>query len=289
METIWYRTDELRKKITDSLSKDTLSFSKKYHRKPCLAVVLVGEDPASQIYVANKTKACHQSGLDVLDFKIPKDVTSQQLIAKIQELNQDKKVDGILVQSPLPRGIDEKDVFSHIHPSKDVDGFHPNNMGVLVINPRQTMEEGLIPCTPAGVIEILKDIQFSIPGKDIVVVGRSNIVGRPISIMLSALDGTVTVCHSKTKDLKHHTSQADLLVLACGIPNYINETHIKKGAIIIDVGINRLENSRIVGDADSNRLKGIAKLITAVPGGVGPMTITMLIRNTIRAAKQRES
>ncbi|MCO5142374.1 MAG: bifunctional 5,10-methylenetetrahydrofolate dehydrogenase/5,10-methenyltetrahydrofolate cyclohydrolase [Oligoflexia bacterium] len=288
METIWYRTEELRKRLAQTLQQEALEFTQTHHRKPCLAVVLVGDNPASHVYVASKTKACLDAGLDVLDFKLPATASFQEISSTVETLNKNKVVDGILVQSPLPKGIDEKEIFKKISPEKDVDGFHPVNIGALVMNPKKTIAEGLVPCTPAGILEILKDINFSLNGKNVVVVGRSNIVGRPISIMLSALDATVTVCHSKTNNLAHHTSQADLLVLACGIPNFINDTHIKTGAIVIDVGVNRLENKKIVGDGDSNKLKGKAQLLTAVPGGVGPMTITMLIQNTIRAAKQRE-
>lgn len=251
---------------------------------PGLAVVLVGDDPASQVYVRNKAKSCEQLGMYSEVHRLSADTTEPQLLELIARLNVAANIHGILVQLPLPAHISEKAIIEAIHVDKDVDGFHPVNVGRLAIG-----EDCYLPCTPAGVIELLKHYQLDIAGKHAVVVGRSNIVGKPVSFLLLQENATVTVCHSKSVDLPALTRQADILVAAVGRAEMIKAEHIKEGAVVIDVGINRLADGRLVGDVDFGSVTGKASYATPVPGGVGPMTITMLLKNTVKAAEQSKS
>ncbi|MBO4908753.1 MAG: bifunctional methylenetetrahydrofolate dehydrogenase/methenyltetrahydrofolate cyclohydrolase FolD [Lachnospiraceae bacterium] len=241
-----------------------------------LAVILVGEDPASQVYVKNKKKACEYCGIRSLSYELPADSTEDKLLELIEELNAREDVNGILVQLPLPKGIDEDRVLDAISPDKDVDGFHPVNVGKLSIG-----KKGFVSCTPAGVIQLLKRSGIEISGKECVVVGRSNIVGKPMSMLLLKENGTVTVCHSRTKDLKEVTKRADILVVAIGKPKFIDASYVREGAVVIDVGIHRQEDGKLCGDVDYASVEPIASAITPVPGGVGPMTIAMLMYNCL--------
>lgn len=247
---------------------------------PGLAVIIVGENPASQVYVRNKHKACGEVGMYSEVIEMPGDTTQETLLAKIAELNDDDKIDGILVQLPLPKHIDEEKVINAIRPNKDVDAFHPVNTGKIMIgNP------DFLPCTPAGVMVMLKKTGIDITGKNCVVVGRSNIVGKPMAMLLLGANGTVTVCHSKTKDLASVTREADILVVAIGRADFITGDMVKEGAVVIDVGMNRREDGKLTGDVDFASASERASYITPVPGGVGPMTITMLLQNTLTASK----
>ena len=249
---------------------------------PGLAVILVGEDPASKTYVGMKEKSCQAVGINSIMNRLPESTTEEELLAKIDELNKDSNVDGILVQLPLPKHIDTDRVLEAIYPSKDVDGFHAFNVGRLVEN-----MDGFVPCTPLGVMKLLEEYGINPMGMDAVVVGKSNIVGKPMMNLLVNASATVTVCHSKTKDLKAKTSAADLLVVGVGRPLMITADMVKDGAVVIDVGINRLEDGRLVGDVDFENVKDKCSFITPVPGGVGPMTIAMLLSNTVKSAKNR--
>lgn len=246
---------------------------------PGLAVVIVGDDPASRVYVNNKKKACEELGILSEEYALSAETKEEELLALIDKLNADKKISGILVQLPLPKGIDEEKVINRINPKKDVDAFHPANVGKIMIG-----NYDFVPCTPAGVMELIKESGIDISGKECVIVGRSNIVGKPMSMLLLHQNGTVTVCHSKTKDLKEVTKRADILVVAVGRPEFITGDMIKEGAVVIDVGINRLENKKLVGDVHFESAEKVASAITPVPGGVGPMTIAMLMKNTLKAA-----
>ena len=241
-----------------------------------LAVILVGEDPASQVYVKNKKKACEYCGIRSLSYELPADTTEEKLLELIDELNKRDDVNGILVQLPLPKGMDEDKVLDAISPDKDVDGFHPVNVGKLSIG-----KKGFVSCTPAGVIQLLKRSGIEISGKECVVVGRSNIVGKPMSMLLLKENGTVTVCHSRTKDLKEVTKRADILVVAIGKPKFIDASYVKEGAVVIDVGIHRMDDGKLCGDVDYASVEPLASAITPVPGGVGPMTIAMLMYNCL--------
>ena len=241
-----------------------------------LAVILVGEDPASQVYVKNKKKACEYCGIRSLSYELPADTTEEKLLELIDELNKRDDVNGILVQLPLPKGMDEDKVLDAISPDKDVDGFHPVNVGKLSIG-----KKGFVSCTPAGVIQLLKRSGIEISGKECVVVGRSNIVGKPMSMLLLKENGTVTVCHSRTKDLKEVTGRADILVVAIGKPKFIDASYVKEGAVVIDVGIHRMDDGKLCGDVDYASVEPLASAITPVPGGVGPMTIAMLMYNCL--------
>ena len=247
-----------------------------------LAVILVGDDSASQVYVRNKIKACADTGIRSLEFRMPAETTQQQLLAKIAELNADESVDGILVQLPLPKQINADAVISAIDPAKDVDGFHVANAGALV-----TGKQGFVPCTPFGVMRLIKKSGVDPRGKSAVIVGRSNIVGKPMALLLLAADATVTVAHSRTPDLSAVTRNADILVAAVGRAKLIKADMVKPGAVVIDVGMNRDENGKLCGDVDFSEVKAIAGSITPVPGGVGPMTIAMLMQNTVLAAQMR--
>lgn len=247
-----------------------------------LAVILVGDDSASQVYVRNKIKACADTGIRSLEFRMPAETTQQQLLAKIAELNADERVDGILVQLPLPKQINADAVISAIDPAKDVDGFHVANAGALV-----TGKQGFVPCTPFGVMRLIEKSGVNPRGKSAVIVGRSNIVGKPMALLLLAADATVTVAHSRTPDLSAVTRNADILVAAVGRAKLIKADMVKPGAVVIDVGMNRDENGKLCGDVDFAEVKEIAGSITPVPGGVGPMTIAMLMQNTVLAAQMR--
>ena len=247
-----------------------------------LAVILVGDDSASQVYVRNKIKACADTGIRSLEFRMPAETTQQQLLAKIAELNADESVDGILVQLPLPKQINADAVIAAIDPAKDVDGFHVANAGALV-----TGKQGFVPCTPFGVMRLIGKSGVNPRGKSAVIVGRSNIVGKPMALLLLAADATVTVAHSRTPDLCAVTRNADILVAAVGRAKLIKADMVKPGAVVIDVGMNRDENGKLCGDVDFAEVKEIAGSITPVPGGVGPMTIAMLMQNTVLAAQMR--
>ncbi len=261
--------------IKDELKVKTAALLEK-GIKVTLAVILVGEDPASQVYVRNKKRACEYIGYNSLSYELPKDTSEEELLRLIDELNGREDVDGILVQMPLPGHINEKKVIDAISPDKDVDGFHPMNVGALCIG-----EEGFVSCTPAGVIQLLKRSGIEISGKECVVVGRSNIVGKPMSMLLLQENGTVTVCHSRTKDLNEVTKRADILVVAIGKPKFIDASYVKEGAVVIDVGIHRQDDGKLCGDVDYASVEPVASAITPVPGGVGPMTIAMLMYNCL--------
>jgi methylenetetrahydrofolate dehydrogenase (NADP+)/methenyltetrahydrofolate cyclohydrolase len=249
---------------------------------PGLAVILVGDDPASQIYVRNKHRACKETGIYSREITLAKDTSEEDLLALIDKLNADSAIDGILVQLPLPKQIDPDKVIERISPHKDVDGFHPVNAGALL-----TGQEGFVSCTPLGIMELIKSTGQEISGKDAVVIGRSNIVGKPVAHLLLRENATVTICHSRTRDLKSICQRADILVAAIGKAEMITGDYIKEGAIVIDVGINRLESGKVVGDVAFEEASKKATYITPVPGGVGPMTITMLLYNTLLSARKR--
>lgn len=267
------------KGIADKIYEELKEEVNSLREKPGLAVVLVGDEPASIVYVRNKEKACKRLGLNYKLLKFPQSVDRDELISNIETLNKDKEVNGIIVQMPLPEHLDAFDIVSSIDPLKDVDGLHPDNLGRLLSGkPR------IIPCTPLGIIELLKRENIDIKGKNAVIVGRSNLVGKPLFHLLLSLEATVTVCHSKTSDLKRETSRADILVCAVGVPRLITVDMVKEGAIVIDVGINRVDD-KLIGDVDFEEVKHIAGAITPVPGGVGPMTVAMLMKNVITAYK----
>lgn len=249
-----------------------------------LAVVQVGSDPASNVYVRNKKRACEECGIKSLSYELPEETSEEELLALIAELNADQAVNGILVQLPLPEHIDENKVIQAIDAKKDVDGFHPVNAGAL-----STGQKGFVPCTPAGIIELLKRSHITISGKECVVVGRSNIVGKPAALLLLRENGTVTVCHSRTADLKEVTRRADILVVAIGKPKFITADHVKEGAAVIDVGIHRNESGKLCGDVDFEDVAPKCSAITPVPGGVGPMTIAMLMSNCIASVDLSKS
>lgn len=249
--------------------------------QPGLAVVLVGEDPASQVYVRHKEKACHDLGYYSEVHRLPSTTSQEELLAMVDRLNKQENINGILVQLPLPEQIEEKAIINAISPEKDVDGFHPISVGNLVIG-----DDSLLPCTPAGVIELIKRAGVEISGKHAVVIGRSNIVGKPVSLLLQRENATVTMCHSRTSNMKELAKQADILVVAIGKANFVDASYIKPGAVVIDVGVNRLDNGKLAGDVDFESAKKVSGPITPVPGGVGPMTITMLMQNTLVAAKR---
>ncbi|MEC5397985.1 bifunctional methylenetetrahydrofolate dehydrogenase/methenyltetrahydrofolate cyclohydrolase FolD [Uliginosibacterium sp. H1] len=249
--------------------------------QPCLAVILVGDNPASAVYVRNKVAACEKAGFRSLKFDYPADVSPEVVLAKIDELNRDPLVHGILVQLPLPKQFNEEEVLEAISPAKDVDGFHAENFGLLLQG-----RKSFYPCTPWGVMKMLEVGGVSLKGAEAVVIGRSNIVGKPMAVMLLSQGATVTVCHSQTRDLAFHTKRADIVVAAVGKPKFVTGDMIKPGATVIDVGINRLPDGKLCGDVDFESAKEVAGLITPVPGGVGPMTITMLLSNTLESARR---
>lgn len=268
-------SDELRSEIVERVKV----IKNIYDVAPHLAVIIVGDDPASQSYVKGKSKACDEVGITNTTIQLPSDVSQQDLIKTIDELNRNSKIDGILVQLPLPSHIDEASVMNYINPLKDVDGFHPVNVDGLY-----TGKKCIKPCTPTGIIKLLKKAKVEIEGKNVVVLGRSNIVGLPVAKMLLDENATVTVCHSRTKNLKEITSQADILIVAIGKPKFVTADMVKDGAVVIDVGVNRVDG-KLVGDVDFDNVEHKTSVITPVPGGVGPMTITCLLENTIECFK----
>lgn len=247
---------------------------------PGLAVVIVGNDPASRVYVNSKKKACAEVGFNSYEYALPEETTQQELLELVEKLNNDPKVNGILCQLPLPKQIDENAIINAIRPEKDVDAFHPFNVGKIMIG-----EFAFLPCTPAGVMELIDSTGVEVSGKNCVVIGRSNIVGKPMSMLLLHRSGTVTICHSKTQNLIEICKNADILVAAVGRANFVTADMVKEGAVVIDVGMNRLDNGKLCGDVDFNEVEKKASFITPVPGGVGPMTIAMLMQNTLTAAK----
>lgn len=263
--------DELREKMAELKQKGG---------SRCLAVIQVGDDPASSVYVNNKKKACECIGIDSESYHLPEETTEKELLELIDGLNRKPEVNGILVQLPLPKQIDEDKILLAISPEKDVDGFHPVNVGNLSIG-----RPGFVSCTPAGVIQLLKRAGIEIEGKECVVLGRSNIVGKPMAMLLLRENGTVTVCHSRTKDLKEITKRADILVAAIGKPKFIDADYVKEGAVVIDVGIHRNENGKLCGDVDFESVAPHCAAITPVPGGVGPMTIAMLMNNCVEGIR----
>lgn len=263
--------DELREKMAELKRKG---------ESRCLAVIQVGDDPASSVYVNNKKKACEYIGIDSESYHLPEETTEAELLGLIDELNRKPEVNGILVQLPLPEQIDEDKILLAISPEKDVDGFHPVNVGNLSIG-----RPGFVSCTPAGVIQLLRRSGIGIEGKECVVLGRSNIVGKPMAMLLLRENGTVTVCHSRTKNLKEITKRADILVAAIGKPKFINADYVKEGAVVIDVGIHRNENGKLCGDVDFESVAPHCAAITPVPGGVGPMTIAMLMNNCVEGIR----
>lgn len=270
------------KKVSATLKeelKEQVAKLKEQGIKITLAVIQVGEDKASSVYVGNKQKACAYIGIESLAYHLPDTVEEKELLDLIEKLNQDEAVNGILVQLPLPKHIDEDKVIKAISPAKDVDGFHPQSVGALSIG-----QKGFVSCTPAGIIELLKRYDIDISGKECVVIGRSNIVGKPMALLLLRENGTVTICHSRTKDLRKVTKRADILIVAIGKPKFIDGSYMKEGAVVIDVGIHRNENNKLCGDVDFDSAKEKASYITPVPGGVGPMTIAMLMYNCVQAA-----
>lgn len=265
-------------KIREEIRREIVDIKAVGKQIPGLAVVIAGEDPASQIYVRNKKKACEEVGMYSEEYKLPESISQEELLKLIDTLNNKKDIHGILVQSPMPKHISESAVFESISPTKDVDVFHPENVGRVV-----TGRFDFLPCTPAGVMEILKYYNIDTKGKDCVVVGRSNIVGKPQAMLMLHSDATVTICHSRTKDLAEKTKKADILVVAIGKGKFITADMVKDGAVVIDVGMNRNENGKLCGDVDFAEVEKKASYITPVPGGVGPMTITMLLKNTLTA------
>lgn len=265
------------KQIKDEL-KEKVAELKTQGKEICLAVIQVGNDPASSVYVGNKKKACEYVGIKSLAYELPEATTEAELLEIINKLNNDSAVHGILVQLPVPEHINEERIINAISPLKDVDGFHPASVGALSIGQR-----GFVSCTPAGVIQLLKRSGIEISGKECVVIGRSNIVGKPMSMLLLRENGTVTICHSRTKDLKEVCKRADILVVAIGRPKMIDASYVKEGAVVIDVGIHRDENNKLCGDVDFASVEPVAGAITPVPGGVGPMTIAMLMNNCVEA------
>ena len=270
--------------MRDSLKDKVASFKAETGKSVGLAVILVGNNPASAVYVRNKHRACQQVGIDSYQIEMPEDTTEEELLSKIDELNSDDKVNGILVQLPLPGHISEEKVIERISPLKDVDAFHPSNVGRIMIG-----NYTFLPCTPAGIIALLDYYKIEIAGKRCVVIGRSNIVGKPMSLLLTERNGTVTLCHSKTQSLKEITRLADIIVVAIGRPYFLTADMVKDGAVVIDVGINRLDDGKLVGDVCFDEVKDKASMITPVPGGVGPMTITMLLYNALSAAKMQNA
>lgn len=244
-----------------------------------LAVIQVGEDPASSVYVRNKKRACEYIGIKSVAYEVPEETTQEALLKIIDDCNKNDAINGILVQLPLPKHIDEDTIIKAIAPQKDVDGFHPQSVGAMTIG-----EPGFLPCTPAGIIQLLKRSGVEIEGRECVIVGRSNIVGKPMALLLLRENGTVTICHSRTKDLREVTKRADILVVAIGKPKFIDETYVKEGAVVIDVGIHRNAENKLCGDVDYDKVAPHTEAITPVPGGVGPMTIAMLMNNCVESA-----
>ena len=267
------------KLVREEIAAEVVEFKKKYDSAPGLAVIIVGNDPASQVYVRNKKRGCEEVGFYSESYELPAETTQEELIALVERLNNDDKIHGILVQLPLPKHLNETEVLLKIKPEKDVDAFHPYNVGKIMIG-----NHDLLPCTPAGVMVLLEKSGIEVSGKKCVVIGRSNIVGKPMAMLLLHANGTVTICHSRTQNLKEVCREADILVASIGKPEFVKGDMVKEGAVVVDVGINRLENGKLVGDVDFAEVEPKASYITPVPGGVGPMTITMLLKNTLTAA-----
>ena len=266
--------------VKEQVRQETEALFQKYGKKPGLAVVIVGNDPASRVYVNNKKKACETVGFQSFEYALPEDTTQAELLELVETLNADKNVNGILVQLPVPKQIDDKAIINAISAEKDVDAFHPENVGRIMIG-----EYAFLPCTPAGVMELIDSTGVEISGKKCVVIGRSNIVGKPMAMLLLHRSGTVTICHSRTQNLAEITRDADILVAAVGKANFVTGDMVKEGAVVIDVGMNRLENGKLCGDVNFAEVEPKASYITPVPGGVGPMTIAMLMKNTLTAFK----
>ena len=267
--------------IREEIKEATAAFVAERGYAPGLAVVIVGEDPASQVYVRNKALACEQVGFYSEVHRLPAETKQEELNALVDKLNADEKIHGILVQLPLPKHLDETEVLLRIDPKKDVDAFHPYNVGKIMIG-----DYDFLPCTPAGVMALLERSGIDPAGKNCVVIGRSNIVGKPMAMLLLHANGTVTICHSRTKNLKEVTREADILVVAIGRADFVGADMVKPGAVVIDVGMNRRADGKLTGDVNFKAVEPIASAITPVPGGVGPMTITMLLQNTLTAAKK---
>lgn len=265
----------VKEQVRDEIARDGI--------KAGLAVVIVGNDPASRVYVNNKKKACEFCGIQSFEYALPEETTMEQLLELIDTLNGDENVNGILVQLPLPKQLDEKEVIARISPEKDVDAFHEQNVGKIMIG-----NYSFLPCTPSGCMDLIHSTGVEISGKECVVIGRSNIVGKPMAMLLLHENGTVTVCHSRTKNLAEVCSRADILVAAVGKPNFVTADMVKEGAVVIDVGINRLPDGKLCGDVKFDEVSEKAGWITPVPGGVGPMTIATLMKNTLTAAKQQK-
>lgn len=272
---------DLAQRIKLQLKEETLKLKESLGKVPGLAIILVGDNPASKIYVNSKIKGCSELGFESFAHFLPEDTSEEKVLELIGELNEDGRVNGILVQLPLPKHVDEKKVIDKIALNKDVDGFKPENLGLLMLGDKDSMQ----PCTPAGIMELLRAYSIELVGKDVVVVGRSNIVGKPMGSLLINEGATVTTCNSKTKDLKAKTSQADMVIMAIGQAKFLTEDMVKEGAIIVDVGINRTEDG-LFGDVDYDGVSKKAAYITPVPGGVGPMTVAMLFANTMKAFKK---
>jgi methylenetetrahydrofolate dehydrogenase (NADP+)/methenyltetrahydrofolate cyclohydrolase len=266
--------------VREAQKKETEELFQKHGKRPGLAVIIVGEDPASKVYVANKEKACIEVGFHSELYRMPENTTIEELLALIDRLNKDDKIHGILCQLPLPKHLDEEQVILAINPNKDVDAFHPVNTGKIMIG-----NHSFLPCTPAGVMKLIESTGVDISGKECVVIGRSNIVGKPQAMLLLQANGTVTICHSRTKNLKEITRRADILVVAIGKADFITGDMVKEGAVVIDVGMNRRADGKLTGDVDFESCEKVAGYITPVPGGVGPMTISMLLQNTLTAFK----
>ncbi|BBH27981.1 bifunctional protein FolD [Intestinibaculum porci] len=273
---------EISKSIKDEIKAEVEALKAAGKRLPKLVVVLVGDNQASQVYVRNKERGCQYTGMLSEIIRRDNNCTQEELLKIIDDLNHDDHVDGILVQLPLPKQIDEQAIIEAIDPTKDVDGFHPRNIAKLFLN-----EEGLVPCTPAGMMAMLDAIGYDLDGKEVCVVGRSNIVGKPVSLLALARNATVTIAHSHTKDLPKVTSRADVLIAAIGQPKFFTKEYIKEGAVVLDVGMDRDENNKLCGDVDFEDVKDKCHAITPVPGGVGPMTIALLLKNTMKAYKMR--
>lgn len=273
---------KISQEIKDEL-KEKVTLLKAEGKNATLAVIQVGNDPASSVYVNNKKKACAYIGIESLSYELPEETTEQELLDLVERLNKDDAVHGILVQLPVPKHIDGDKIIQTISPKKDVDGFHPENVGNLVIG-----EKGFVSCTPAGIIQLLKRSNIEIAGKNCVVIGRSNIVGKPMALLMLRENATVTIAHSKTQNLKELCKTADILIVAIGKPQFITSEYIKEGAVVIDVGIHRDENNKLCGDVKYDEVEPLASAITPVPGGVGPMTIAMLMNNCVEAMEANE-
>lgn len=272
---------KLAKKIREQLKVECEELkNKKIY--PKFAVILVGDNPASKVYVKNKNKAAEEMGIQFEEYILDSNIEQEDLIELIQKLNEQKDIHGILLQSPIPQHLDINEAFRTINPEKDIDGFHPMNVGKLVLD-----QDTFVSCTPYGIMKILEEYNIDLEGKNVVIIGRSNIVGKPLSQCCLNKNATITICHSRTKDLETYTKKADIVIVAIGKPEFLKKEMIKDGAVVIDVGINRTEDGRLVGDVDFEGVKDIASHITPVPGGVGPMTIAMLMNNVIKAAKQQ--